>query len=89
MKNQEIAQVLEKIADCLEFKGESVFRQNAYRRAARALADLVEDVTQLYERGKLESIAGIGEGMAGKIDEYLKTGKIKRYALGDEIAVDH
>ncbi|NQT20543.1 MAG: DNA polymerase/3'-5' exonuclease PolX, partial [Planctomycetes bacterium] len=79
MKNQEIAQVLEKIADCLEIKGESVFRQNAYRRAARALADLVEDVTQLHERGKLESIAGIGEGMAGKIEEYLKTGKIKRY----------
>ena len=79
MKHQEIAQTFEKIADCLELKGESRFRQNAYRRAARALTDLAEDVAEVHGRGKLKGIAGIGKGMAGKIEEYLETGKIKRY----------
>jgi len=79
MKNQEIAQVFDKIADCLEYKQESQFRQNAYRRAARAMMDLSEDVEDVYARGELKSIPGIGEGMAEKIAEYLDTGTMVRY----------
>ena len=79
MKNREIAQIFERIADCLEFKGESTFRQIAYRRAARALTDLPEDIEEVCTRGDLKSVPGIGSGMAEKIEEYLKTGAIKRY----------
>ena len=79
MKNREISLIFEHIAQCLEFRGESTFRQNAYRRAARALTDLAEDVEEVYARGDLENVAGIGAGMASKIAEYLETGKIQRY----------
>ena len=79
MKNAEIAQVFNKIADCLEFKGELSFRITSYRRAARAMMDLSEDVEEIDRRGELRSIPGIGDGMAEKIEEYLETGTMKRY----------
>ncbi len=79
MKNKELAKIFDQIADALEYKGENVFRVIAYRKAARQLEELVEDVEELHKQGKLESIPGIGEGIAKKIIEYLKTGKMKNY----------
>ena len=79
MKNRELAMIFEKIADCLEFKGESQFRIIAYRRAARAMQDLAEDVEELLKQNKLKDIAGIGAATAEKIEEYLATGTMQRY----------
>ncbi|HDN97890.1 MAG TPA: DNA polymerase/3'-5' exonuclease PolX, partial [bacterium] len=36
-------------------------------------------IEELWKNGKLEEIPGIGKGMAEKIEEYLKTGKMKKY----------
>jgi len=80
MKNKELAKMFNRIADALEFKGENVFRVIAYRKAARILEDLVEDVEVLNTQGKLGDLPGIGEGIAKKIDEYLKTGRMKKFA---------
>ncbi len=79
MKNKELAKIFNRIADALEFKGANVFRVIAYRKAARILDDLVEDVEVLSIHGKLGELPGIGEGIAKKIDEYLKTGRMKKY----------
>ncbi|MEO0091941.1 MAG: DNA polymerase/3'-5' exonuclease PolX [candidate division WOR-3 bacterium] len=79
MKNKEIANIFDRIADALEFKGEQVFRVLAYRKAARIIEELSEDIEVLNREGKLREIPGIGEGIAKKIDEYLKTGKMKKY----------
>ncbi|MEO0072601.1 MAG: DNA polymerase/3'-5' exonuclease PolX [candidate division WOR-3 bacterium] len=78
-KNKELAEIFYKIADALEFKGEQVFRVLAYRKAARVLEELTDDVEELNRTGKLRTIPGIGEGIAKKIDEYLKTGQMKKY----------
>ena len=78
-QNVKIAQMFDAIADVLEFKGEMVFRVNAYRRASRVLQDLREDVTVLWKDGRLRGVPGIGEGLAEKIEEYLSTGKMKRH----------
>ncbi len=78
MKNQELARIFERIADALELKGETGFRVLAYRKAARVLADLAEDVTELDSQNRLESISGIGTGIAQKIREYLSTGRMKK-----------
>jgi DNA polymerase (family 10) len=78
-RNREISDIFDEIADVLEFKGEVRFRVNAYRRASRALQDLREDVVTIWKEGRLKEIPGIGEGMAEKIEEYLSTGKMKRY----------
>jgi DNA polymerase (family 10) len=78
-KNKEIANLFYRIADALEIKGETGFKVIAYQKAARVLEDLTQDVAELVASGQLAEVPGIGKGMAEKIEEYLKAGKIKRY----------
>lgn len=79
MKNQELADLFEKMADILEFKDENPFKISAYRKASRILGDLTQDIQEIAGRGELKKIPGIGQGMAQKIEEYLKTGKISKF----------
>jgi DNA polymerase (family X) len=44
MKNKELADLFERMADVLEFKGENLFKINAYRKASRILGDLTQDI---------------------------------------------
>ena len=81
MKNQEIANIFYEIGDFLEMEG-AQFKPYAYKKAAITLDALEEDVGEIYKQGGkkvLEKIPGIGESMAEKIEEYLKTGKIRYY----------
>ena len=62
--------------------GERDFRIIAYKRAALALDGLNEDLGDIYlNKGMagLEEIPTIGKNLALKIEEYIKTGKIKEY----------
>ncbi|MBI5837713.1 MAG: DNA polymerase/3'-5' exonuclease PolX [Candidatus Eisenbacteria bacterium] len=79
MKNREISDLFEQMADLMEIQGETGFRVNAYRRASRALDSLQEDVAELRREGRLQDIAGIGEATAKKIGEYLDTGVVARH----------
>jgi DNA polymerase (family 10) len=79
MKNKELADLFDKMADILEFKDENPFKISAYRKASRVLGDLTQDIQEIAQSGGLKKVPGIGEGMAQKIDEYLKTGKISKY----------
>jgi len=74
--NLELVRLLSEIADFLDLKEESSFRVNAYRKGARAIEGLSEDVAAIDARGELRKIAGIGPGLAEKIQEYLRTGAI-------------
>jgi DNA polymerase (family 10) len=85
MKNRAIADIFEKMADILEFKGENPFKVNAYRKASRVMKDLQQDVENIWQQGKLRELPGIGEALVKKIDEYLKSGKISKY---EEISRD-
>ncbi|MCM8803948.1 MAG: DNA polymerase/3'-5' exonuclease PolX [Candidatus Omnitrophica bacterium] len=78
-KNQEIADIFDKIADALEFKGDDSFRIGAYRKAARILREYPENIEEIYRKGEIKKIPGIGKGMSEKIEEYLKTGRMKKY----------
>ncbi len=79
VKNKELADLFEKMADILEFKGENPFKINAYRKASRILGDLMQDIEEVAGRGELTRIPGIGEGISQKIEEYLKTGKVSKF----------
>lgn len=79
MKNLEIAQIFERIADILEFKGENRFKINAYRKASRVIGSLSEDIEHLHKENRLMDIPGVGSGIAEKITEYLDTGKMSKY----------
>jgi len=70
---------MDRMGDLLEFKGENVFRVNAYRKASRILDQLTEDIEKMEAEGRLRQIQGIGEGIAKDIRDYLATGTIERY----------
>ncbi len=76
MINSELAHALDTIADLLEITGGDTFRINSYRRVARTIRDLTDDVRVLQEAGKLREIKGIGKGTAAKIEEFIESGTI-------------
>src|SRR3990172_7452093 len=81
MKNQEIARILYEIAEYLKMEGVA-FKPRAYEKAGMGLETFSQDIEDLYkEKGYegLKKIPGVGESIAKKIEEYLKTGKIKYY----------
>ena len=84
MKNFEVARQFELMADILELKGENAFRIRAYRRAAQNLESLSEDIETVAREDRLEDIPGIGADLAGKIQEYLRTGRIKEIAAASK-----
>jgi DNA polymerase (family 10) len=79
MHNRALADIFEQMAELMEIQGETGFRVNAYRRAARALDGLQEDVAVLLKEGRLQEVPGIGESTAKKIEEYLAGGRIARH----------
>ncbi len=79
MKNKEIASLLARIGDALEIQGEMGFKVIAYKKAARVLEDLTEDIEEITEQGRLQKIPGIGPGMTKKIQEYIETGEMTKY----------
>lgn len=79
--NSEIAARLDEMADLLAVQGANRFRVAAYRKAASAIRDLGESLSEIYEAGgrpALAALPSIGEGIAGAIAEILTTGRWSR-----------
>jgi DNA polymerase (family X) len=78
MKNQQIADIFNEIAELLELKNENVFRIRAYHRAAQNIGDLSKDVAS-FSAEELEAVPGIGKDLAAKVREFLETGRIAKH----------
>lgn len=76
MKNKEIAEIFNRIADMLELQEANRFRVSAYRRAAQNLENFPLDVAAAAAAGSLHEIPGIGKDLGAKIEEYVETGEI-------------
>ena len=83
--NAEVARLFAEIGDILEIKGEPPYRYNAYRTAARSVANATERLDTLFEQGRLRELSGIGSALEAKIVEYLATGRMQSY---DEVRRD-
>ncbi len=81
MKNHEVAQILKNISILLDM--DSVpFKPRAYEKAALTIEALERDVEQIYREGgvkTLKEIPGVGESIAEKIEELIKTGRLGYY----------
>lgn len=77
MTNEEIASLLQEIAELLEISGENVFRARAYLKASQTIRMLDEPVFVLLDRGELEKLPGIGKSIAAHLEELKKTGRIR------------
>ena len=79
--NLKLSMIFHSMADCYSYLGkEERFRAIAYENVAKMLHNMTEDIT-LYATDikTLDKLGGIGESIAEKIIEYLRTGKIKAY----------
>ncbi len=84
--NAELARIFLEMSAILELTGANAFRVNAYARASRVLNDLTVDVADLADRKQLVAIAGIGDGTAKRILEFLDTAEIAAHkTLLDEV----
>jgi len=79
VKNHEVANILNEMAELLELHAENRFKIIAYGKAARTIESLKEDVEQICREGRLDSIPGVGKAIAQKVEEYLRTGKIQAH----------
>ena len=76
--NAEAAELFRGIADVLDVLGER-FKPEAYRRAARSIESLTEELAQVAARGELRTIPGVGDAIAEKIEEYLRSGRLEYF----------
>lgn len=74
--NARIAGMLRQIAALLDEQGVA-FKPAAYRRAAQVIEDLPADVSTYGNEKELEKLPGVGKAIAGKIIEFLETGRMK------------
>lgn len=77
MTNEDFARIFVLIGDLLELKGENVFKISAYRKAADAMLNSTEDVAALWKQNRVMELPGVGDAIAGKIDELMRTGHLK------------
>ncbi|MHB1022025.1 MAG: DNA polymerase/3'-5' exonuclease PolX [Acidobacteriaceae bacterium] len=80
MDNQAIANLLEETASLLEISGADSFRIRSYRRAAEAVEQSTQQMSEIVAgenaMKRLLEIPGIGKGMAANIEEMERTGKL-------------
>lgn len=77
VENAEVARLLREVADLLELEGANPFRVRAYQTAARTVEELPRPVEEFLGEGQqLTDLPGIGEDLAGKIEEIARTGRL-------------
>jgi len=88
MDNQEIARVLDEVADLLAWSGANPFRVRAYRQAAGTIRQLERPAAEILASegtAGLERLEHIGPGLAAAIRSLVETGSLR---LLDELRAE-
>lgn len=81
--NDQIAELLEHIADLLDVQDTNPFRVRAYRRGAQTARQTEQSLARLVRQGDqeaLEALPDIGRGLANVITEFVETGRSSQLA---------
>ncbi|MFK0200173.1 DNA polymerase/3'-5' exonuclease PolX [Streptomyces lavendulae] len=73
--NDQVEAMLQEYADLIALRGGDAFKARAYEKAARAIGGHPQDVSALDAEG-LRDIPHVGRSVAGKVLEYLRTGRM-------------
>jgi DNA polymerase (family X) len=73
--NERLSVAFREIGELLEIQEGQSFRVRAYDRASRAISGYGADLATLSDK-ELAAIPGLGKAIAGKVREYLETGRI-------------
>ena len=79
MKNTEVAEIFQDIADLLELKGGNPFKIRAYHNVVYAIKHLPVEVEQLVVEYRLKEVPGVGEAITKKLTELVTTGRLAYY----------
>jgi len=79
MINQEIAGIFDEMADMEDLEGNR-WQSLAYRKVSASILALGEDLTDIYRRGKLRDIDGVGDAIEKKIVQFIEHGRIDKYS---------
>ena len=80
MKPQQIIDTLEEVATLMELLGENTFKVSAYRKGARQLETLSENLESLIDKGQLNKVPGIGKALEENITTLFQTGSLPLHA---------
>lgn len=87
--NLDIARVLHRIADLLEFLDDNPFKLRSYRMAAEVIEETQDSVAEMAAQGgaaALQKLPGVGKSISTQILEILETGTSSAFeALKKEI----
>jgi hypothetical protein len=76
--NADIAQVLDRIAELLEYENANPFRVRAYREGAQSIRSTdhpVADYIKHDQTNKLDALPSVGSGITAVVGEYVESGK--------------
>lgn len=76
MRNSEIADRLDELADLYALDGAVIYRIVAYREAAKTVRECMVSVEDMARAGTLTALSGIGRTLAEKIEALVTTGTI-------------
>lgn len=79
LTNKEVADLLALVADILQILDANRFRIIAFQNAAEAVKNFPQDLSTIHQQGKLQSIPGIGKGIAGALGELFDKGTVKEF----------
>jgi DNA polymerase (family 10) len=82
MENSEFANIFWEMGDFLELREDNPFKIRAYRKAAGSIESLSKSVEEIYAQGGIKAllaVPGIGQHIAEKIEEQIKTGKVSAH----------
>jgi len=85
--NDQIADVLDQMADVLEERNANPYRIGAYHTAAQTIRAHAQPLAEVYaERGvnALMEIHGVGESLSAHIARYIETGQLGRRTREDD-----
>ena len=81
MVNLKIAKIFYQMAEYYAMD-DVAFKPRAYEKAAQIIESTEDDLAETYSKGGLKAlmeISGIGQGLAEKIEEFIKKGRIAEY----------